>query len=30
MDGVKNCEEICKKQQEQYYFSDLPVILEVK
>eukprot|EP00833_Pecoramyces_ruminatium_P015329 jgi/Orpsp1_1/1189361/evm.model.d7180000071428.1 len=28
MDGVKNCEEICKKQQEQYYFSDLPVILE--
>jgi len=25
---VKNCEGVCKKQQEQYYFSDLPVILE--
>jgi len=28
-DSVNNCEITCKKQQEQYYFSDLPVILEV-
>jgi len=28
-DGVSICEKICKKHQEQYYFSDLPVILEV-
>jgi len=27
-DSINNCEEICKKQQEQYYFSDLPVVLE--
>ncbi|ORX55529.1 hypothetical protein BCR36DRAFT_188243, partial [Piromyces finnis] len=27
-DGVSICEKICKKHQEQYYLSDLPVILE--
>jgi hypothetical protein len=27
-DSINICEDICKKQQEQYYFSDLPVVLE--
>ncbi|ORX82729.1 hypothetical protein BCR32DRAFT_292449 [Anaeromyces robustus] len=27
-DNVNACENICKKQQEKYFFSDLPVILE--